>query len=74
MQNLLKNIIIILIKIYQNTLSKIFPPACKFSPSCSEYMIDAIKNYGIVQGIYLGTIRILKCNPFSKSSGWDPIK
>tara|TARA_X000001036_G_scaffold36131_2_gene29309 strand:- start:3275 stop:3388 length:114 start_codon:yes stop_codon:yes gene_type:complete len=37
-------------------------------------MIDAIKRYGFLKGIYLGIIRIMKCNPFSKSSGWDPVK
>ena len=74
MKHLPSKIIIIIIKVYQQTLSKALPSACKFSPSCSSYMIDAIKNYGFLKGIYFGIIRILKCNPFSKSSGWDPVK
>ena len=59
---------------YQYTLSKVFPATCKFSPSCSQYMIDAINSYGLIKGVYLGTVRILKCNPFSKANGWDPVK
>ena len=74
MQRLPNNIIIILVKMYQHTLSKVFPATCKFSPSCSQYMIDAINSYGLIKGIYLGTVRILKCNPFSKANGWDPVK
>ncbi len=74
MQHLPSNIMIVFIKAYQHTLSKILPPTCRFSPSCSSYMIDAIKRYGFLKGIYLGIIRIMKCNPFSKSSGWDPVK
>ena len=59
---------------YQHTLSKVFPATCKFCPSCSQYMIDAINSYGLIKGIYLGAVRILKCNPFSKTNGWDPVK
>mgnify|MGYP006104183251 FL=1 len=74
MKTLLSNIIILIIQIYQNTLSKILPSVCKFSPSCSNYMLEAVKKYGFFKGIGIGLIRILRCHPFSKSNGWDPVK
>ncbi len=43
---------------------------CIYTPSCSEYVIQAITKYGVIKGIYLGTKRIIKCNPFSKG-GFD---
>ena len=67
------NILIILITIYQNTISLILPSTCRFAPSCSNYMILSLKKYGIKSGIWLGIKRILRCHPFSKSNGWDPV-
>ena len=46
---------------------------CKYYPTCSEYTKQAIEKYGALKGICLGSIRILKCNPFSKG-GYDPLK
>ncbi len=46
---------------------------CKFYPTCSEYTKQAIKKYGVLKGLKLGIVRILKCNPFSKG-GYDPLK
>ena len=46
---------------------------CRFTPTCSQYMIDAINKYGIFKGIKLGIIRILKCHPKGKF-GYDPVK
>ena len=74
MKTLLSNIIILIIQIYQNTLSKILPSVCKFSPSCSNYMLEAVKKYGFFKGVGIGLIRISRCHPFSKSNGWDPVK
>ena len=71
-KKLLINIIITLIIIYQNTLSRVLPSTCRFSPSCSNYMILSIQKYGFLNGIYKGLKRILRCNPFTKSKGWDP--
>ncbi len=64
-----------LLKGYQKLISPIlgfFGIHCKFYPSCSEYMILAIKKYGCIKGIYLGIKRLLRCNPFSKG-GYDPL-
>lgn len=68
----MKNLLIKLIKLYQRIPGK-FHYSCKFYPTCSNYMIEAITKYGSVKGLYLGLKRILKCNPFSKG-GYDPLK
>ena len=72
----MKKIIIILLKIYKKTISPVisfFGIHCKYYPTCSEYMMQAIEKYGILKGILLGIKRLLKCNPFSKG-GYDPLK
>ncbi len=72
----MKKIIIFLLKGYKKIISPMFSAVgihCKYYPTCSEYMVQAIEKYGIVKGGLLGIIRILKCNPFSKG-GYDPIK
>ena len=74
MNKLTTNIILFLIWLYQKTVSQFLPPACRFSPSCSNYMLQAINQYGVGKGIILGVKRIFKCHPFSKTSGWDPVK
>lgn len=61
-----------LIKLYQRIPGK-FHYNCKFYPTCSNYMIEAITKYGSLKGLYLGIKRIFKCNPFSKG-GYDPLK
>jgi len=65
--------VIILIKTYQKIISPLKPASCRFYPSCSEYMIQAIQKYGIIKGLFLGIKRILKCNPFHPG-GNDPLK
>ncbi len=72
----MKKTIIFLLKGYKKIISPMFSAVgihCKYYPTCSEYMVQAIEKYGIVKGGLLGIIRILKCNPFSKG-GYDPIK
>jgi putative membrane protein insertion efficiency factor len=61
-----------LIKLYQNTVSKVLPPACRFQPTCSHYAVGAIKKYGFTRGSWLAAKRIVRCNPFSKG-GYDPV-
>ena len=60
---MLKKIAIKLIRFYQKHLSK---GACPFTPSCSEYMLEAILKHGLIYGIILGTWRIIRCNPWNK--------
>jgi len=61
-----------LIKLYQNTVSKVLPPVCRFQPTCSHYAFEAIKKYGFARGSWLAAKRIARCNPFSEG-GYDPI-
>ena len=72
----MKKISIYLIEWYQKNISKFLESKnikCKYYPTCSEYMKQAILKYGCVKGIFLGIFRLLRCNPFSKG-GYDPLK
>lgn len=62
-----------LIYFYKLFISPLFGSSCKFKPSCSTYMLLAIKEWGIFKGILLGTKRILRCNPWNKSNGVDMV-
>lgn len=59
------------VKAYQIAASP-FPSPCRFSPSCSQYTIEAITRHGALRGVLLGARRILRCHPFSKG-GLDPV-
>lgn len=72
MTKLLKKIIIALIRFYQLALSPLKQPACRFSPTCSQYSIEAIERFGVIKGTYLSVRRILKCHPFHEG-GYDPV-
>ena len=71
-----KGIVIFPIRLYQIVLSpflqNVFGMRCRYEPSCSYYMIDAIKEWGIFRGLYMGTKRILSCNPWG-GHGYDPV-
>ena len=67
----MKRIIISVIRFYQR-LPLFSHKVCRFYPTCSEYMIIAINEYGVFKGIYLGVFRVIRCNPFSKG-GYDPV-
>ncbi|MEE0796589.1 MAG: membrane protein insertion efficiency factor YidD [Anaerovoracaceae bacterium] len=68
-----KKILILIIRFYQICISPLFPPTCRFTPTCSVYFIQALEKYGPVKGSYLGIKRILKCHPFHEG-GYDPLK
>ena len=63
---------VFLIKIYQNIISPLFPPTCRYTPTCSEYAIQSLKKYGLFKGVYLSIKRIVNCHPWG-GSGYDPI-
>lgn len=72
-RNLIKKVLIFLIKTYQMTLSPRFSHgSCRYTPNCSQYALEAIEIHGIFKGCLLAAWRILRCNPFSKG-GWDPV-
>lgn len=66
-------ILVIPIKLYQKFISPLFPPSCRFTPTCSTYAIEALQKYGIVKGSLKSIWRVLRCNPFNKG-GYDPVK
>jgi len=61
-----------LIRLYQNTLSRVLPSVCRFQPTCSNYALEAIKRYGLIRGSWLAAKRIVRCNPFCEG-GYDPV-
>ena len=74
--NNMKNLLISMICWYQKHISLCFTSKnihCKFYPTCSEYMKQALEKYGVFKGILLGIWRIIRCNPFAKG-GYDPLK
>lgn len=73
MTKILKHLFILPIRIYQYTLSPLLGKNCRYQPTCSSYMIQAIEEWGIFKGIYLGTKRILRCHPWSDHPMHDPV-
>ena len=63
---------ILLIRLYQVIISPLLGQRCRFYPSCSQYMIEAIEKKGLLRGMWMGLLRILKCHPFHPG-GYDPI-
>ncbi|MCG6931988.1 MAG: membrane protein insertion efficiency factor YidD [Desulfofustis sp.] len=70
-QGFTARLLVALISGYRYVLSPLFPPACRFYPTCSAYTVEAIKKYGALRGIGKGIWRILRCHPFSRG-GYDP--
>ena len=68
----MKKFVIFLIRLYQATPIHTHN-MCRFTPTCSNYMIDSIEEYGLIKGMYNGFKRILRCHPFGKY-GYDPVK
>jgi putative membrane protein insertion efficiency factor len=69
----MKAIALITIKVYQKTISRVLPPACRFTPTCSEYGYQAIEKYGLLKGGWMAIKRISRCHPFNPG-GYDPVK
>ena len=64
--------LIAVVKFYQLCISPFTPPSCRFTPTCSQYAIEAIEKYGAWKGARLAIWRILRCNPFCRG-GYDPV-
>ena len=62
-----------LLRVYRAFVSPFLPPACRFEPTCSRYMIEAVRKYGAVRGVFMGVRRLLRCHPFSPG-GYDPVQ
>jgi putative membrane protein insertion efficiency factor len=69
----MKFLVLDFLRLYKTFLSPFFPPSCRFTPTCSEYAMQAVEKYGAIRGTWLGAKRILRCQPFCKG-GFDPVK
>ena len=61
------------LRFYKTYLSLLFTGSCRFEPTCSQFMYQAIEHYGVARGVWLGTKRLLRCHPFSRKFGYDPV-
>ena len=61
-----------LVRLYQLTLAGLFPPSCRFEPSCSHYAMEALRRHGAMRGTVLTVRRVLRCNPWG-GLGYDPV-
>jgi len=68
----MKRVLIALVRGYRRYVSPLLPPSCRFTPTCSEYAVEALQKYGAWKGGWLAVWRILRCNPFCKG-GYDPV-
>jgi putative membrane protein insertion efficiency factor len=63
---------LLLLRFYKRFLSPLLPPMCRFAPTCSEFMMQAIEKHGFLRGVWLGLRRLARCHPFNPG-GWDPV-
>ena len=63
---------VLLIRIYQLCISPYIPPSCRYTPSCSQYGLEAFRKHGVFKGFYLTAKRLLSCHPWG-GSGYDPV-
>ncbi len=72
LMQILSRVMLALIAFYRTCISPLKPPTCRYTPTCSQYAVEAIKKYGPIKGGWLALKRILRCNPFG-GSGFDPV-
>ncbi|HTS77203.1 MAG TPA: membrane protein insertion efficiency factor YidD [Bryobacteraceae bacterium] len=61
------------LRMYKRWISPLLPSACRFHPTCSEYMMQAIEKHGVARGVWMGIRRLVKCHPFH-AGGFDPVR
>ncbi|MCQ2130425.1 MAG: membrane protein insertion efficiency factor YidD [Bacteroidales bacterium] len=63
---------VLLIRFYQRCISPLTPPSCRFTPTCSQYALEALRKHGLIKGAWLAFKRIIRCHPWG-GSGFDPV-
>ena len=69
----MRRVVLALLQFYKRIVSPVLPPMCRFEPTCSAYMMQAVEKYGVLRGIWLGLRRLARCHPFNPG-GWDPVR
>jgi putative membrane protein insertion efficiency factor len=69
----MRKLIVAILRLYKWALSPMLPSACRYYPSCSEYMRQAVEKYGPVRGLWMGIKRVARCHPFHQG-GLDPVR
>ena len=72
MKKVLSYIFLALIGFYRRSISPMLPPSCRYTPTCSQYAVEAIQRHGALKGLYLAIRRILRCHPWG-GYGYDPV-
>jgi len=68
----MKYVLMFLVRAYQLLVRPVLPPTCRFSPSCSQYSLEAISKHGALKGLWLTIKRVIRCNPWNPG-GYDPV-
>jgi uncharacterized protein len=69
----MRELVVALLRFYKRWISPLLPSACRFYPTCSEYMRMAVEKYGAARGVWLGVKRLARCHPFH-AGGFDPVR
>ena len=69
---MLTRLLVLLIRGYRVAISPLLPPACRYTPSCSQYALEAVSRYGALRGSWMSLLRLLRCHPF-RAGGYDPV-
>ena len=69
----MKGVVLAALRGYKRHVSPLLPPACRYTPTCSEYAVEAVERHGVLRGSGLALKRVLSCNPFSRG-GYDPVR
>lgn len=69
----MKALVVAALRFYKRQVSPLLPPACRYTPTCSEYALEAVERHGVLKGVALATRRLLSCNPWSRG-GYDPVR
>ena len=70
--DLLTWLLVMMVRFYQRFISPLTPPSCRFTPTCSQYAVEALQKYGPLKGSWLALKRLLRCHPWG-GSGYDPV-